>query len=818
MNIFFISPRNTTILAGFLFFFFSAFLHSTGTAYAATFTWTANDPIENVQGYKIYYSTVSGQYNSEDFVDVGNTTTCEIELTFASVLENGTPYYFVITAYSDTSTSDYSENEVAYTYYADESTTPAIDTDNDGLTDDDEITIYNTDPLNDDTDNDGISDGDEISQGTDPTAAQLSVSLLSPEDGATVPAGDVILSCGAVSETSDISHITLFSDISGSWGEDAIYYAGEISSTEPGLIGLYHFNDSIYNSISDEVDVESNIEFSTTSQFGSSAYFSGYDNSITAANTDGRFDITEELTLEAWFYPTDSTPWDYIISKASDTFSYPYVNYAIGYYSSTSSLLFAVSIDGQKYMVMTNEIPLNQWHHIVGTFSSSDNVLNIYLDGQLADSLEVSGSLDTTSTDLLIGGYQYRDDESLNGYIDEIAIYDRALTAEEVSEHYAFNFRNAVADFPTQLNEARTYEWNCKATDTVNQAAFSQTNTFSTVLEAMPKEEQTVYEDGEDSTTSGWTIYDNDPSGATISNVFDQDRQSRVILLEGDEFQNGYLLRNEDFSNWQNSNQFLATWSMKFSEYYTVYFNIQTDIGQIYLYYTPVDENKQISENYIHVGLGTNTASGEWVTITRDLLQDLQSILPGATILEINSFLIRGSGSVDDISLSHNRNIYEDAESGTIDGWDIYDNSPEGATITNVFDTDTQSRVIQLKGEGFQNGYRLRNKDFSYWQNNTQFVATWSMKFSEYYTIYFNIQTDIGQIFLYYTPVDENKPISENYIHVGLGTNTASGEWVTISRDLSQDIQRLLPESTILEINSLLVRGSGSMDNISLSN
>lgn len=45
------------------------------------------------------------------------------------------------------------------------------DTDNDGLTDGDEVNIYGTDPLKYDTDDDGISDGDEIALGTDPLSS-----------------------------------------------------------------------------------------------------------------------------------------------------------------------------------------------------------------------------------------------------------------------------------------------------------------------------------------------------------------------------------------------------------------------------------------------------------------------------------------------------------------------------------------------------------------------------------------------------------------------------------------------------------------------
>lgn len=46
----------------------------------------------------------------------------------------------------------------------------SADQDNDGLVDGDEVNRYNTDPTNPDTDGDGLSDGDEVnSYGTDPT-------------------------------------------------------------------------------------------------------------------------------------------------------------------------------------------------------------------------------------------------------------------------------------------------------------------------------------------------------------------------------------------------------------------------------------------------------------------------------------------------------------------------------------------------------------------------------------------------------------------------------------------------------------------------
>ncbi|MEZ4607028.1 MAG: hypothetical protein R2865_09585 [Deinococcales bacterium] len=43
------------------------------------------------------------------------------------------------------------------------------DSDDDGLSDSDEVNVHGTDPNDADSDNDGVLDGDEVANGTDPT-------------------------------------------------------------------------------------------------------------------------------------------------------------------------------------------------------------------------------------------------------------------------------------------------------------------------------------------------------------------------------------------------------------------------------------------------------------------------------------------------------------------------------------------------------------------------------------------------------------------------------------------------------------------------
>jgi hypothetical protein len=49
-----------------------------------------------------------------------------------------------------------------------------VDTDDDGISDSDEINIYGTDPTDPDTDNDGFTDGYEIANGLDPNSPNSS--------------------------------------------------------------------------------------------------------------------------------------------------------------------------------------------------------------------------------------------------------------------------------------------------------------------------------------------------------------------------------------------------------------------------------------------------------------------------------------------------------------------------------------------------------------------------------------------------------------------------------------------------------------------
>jgi hypothetical protein len=153
----------------------------------------------------------------------------------------------------------------------------------------------------------------------------------------------------------------------------------------------------------------------------------------------------------------------------------------------------------------------------------------------------------------------------------------------------------------------------------------------------------------------------------------------------------------------------------------------------------------------------------------------------------------------------------EDAEDGDTAGWHVYDNNPPGS-IYNVIDNG--GRAISLVGGGIRTGYKYPypNK----WNDAEHKSAQWSMKYSESYYVFFSCDTTSGHRYIYYTNVDYDILGTGQYVHHGLGSWTTDGDWHTFTRNLEDDLHDAQPSVDIIDINAILFRGSGRVDNIML--
>ena len=74
-------------------------------------------------------------------------------------------------------------------------------------------------------------------------------------------------------------------------------------------------------------------------------------------------------------------------------------------------------------------MPLNTWTHLTATYDGA--TLRMFVNGVQASSRAVTGLTATTSGALRIGGNSVWG-EYFRGLIDEVRIYNRALTAAEI--------------------------------------------------------------------------------------------------------------------------------------------------------------------------------------------------------------------------------------------------------------------------------------------------------------------------------------------------------------------------------------------------
>ncbi|MBI3211028.1 MAG: LamG domain-containing protein [Candidatus Solibacter usitatus] len=77
-------------------------------------------------------------------------------------------------------------------------------------------------------------------------------------------------------------------------------------------------------------------------------------------------------------------------------------------------------------------IPLNTWTHVAMTFDSATGLQVAYVNGRAVNSTTSVGAILSTSRNVLIGREDSTSPRYFNGLIDEVAIFNRALSAAEI--------------------------------------------------------------------------------------------------------------------------------------------------------------------------------------------------------------------------------------------------------------------------------------------------------------------------------------------------------------------------------------------------
>jgi autotransporter-associated beta strand protein len=145
-------------------------------------------------------------------------------------------------------------------------------------------------------------------------------------------------------------------------------------------------------------------------------------------------DTQTAITIDAWIFPAAAPAPVVEYSFGSSAFG-------VHLWIHTDDDVFANFVDatGGDHVVKSGvPMTLNEWHHIAATYDKTSGFGAVYLDGVSVFG-ETLGSFDlATSADLYIGHRPLTGEQFpwFAGLIDEVEIFNRALTADEIQDIY----------------------------------------------------------------------------------------------------------------------------------------------------------------------------------------------------------------------------------------------------------------------------------------------------------------------------------------------------------------------------------------------
>ena len=219
------------------------------------------------------------------------------------------------------------------------------------------------------------------------------------------------------------------------------------------LVGLWHFDEG-----SGAITVADSSGYSNTGtiygatpgvagKFGNALSFDGVDDYVDCGN-DESLDPGDNITIEAWIYPT-SWAHDAYVGIVSKRDAWAGMDWELYYDRATSRI--RVVMGNTVVIHGANTSPsLNAWHHLV--YTKSGSVHKLYLDGVNTDTSTHTITIptgDRVRIGLLGGDFSNR--FAFSGIIDQVRIWDGALTKSDIEYNYSIESRYLLGNIEIDI-------------------------------------------------------------------------------------------------------------------------------------------------------------------------------------------------------------------------------------------------------------------------------------------------------------------------------------------------------------------------------
>ncbi len=217
----------------------------------------------------------------------------------------------------------------------------------------------------------------------------------------------------------------------------------------------------------------------TTGQYGQGYEFDGIDDYIETSLTDNSA-FTNGFTISAWINPNSMGEVNgRILDKSTGLSGDNGFLFAMGGMDYENRIILKLNVGTTA--LSNNNVVYEDWTHILVTVSSGQ-LANFYVNGVLSgtanqDLVQPLSAITTTNA-MRIGNRPGATDRTFDGTIDEVAIYNRVLTTDEITELYEYGLHAINQTMNITLGNEHNHDWKIECENTNELKANSSTYSF----------------------------------------------------------------------------------------------------------------------------------------------------------------------------------------------------------------------------------------------------------------------------------------------------------------------------------------------------
>ena len=209
------------------------------------------------------------------------------------------------------------------------------------------------------------------------------------------------------------------------------------AQSDDGLVAEWHFDEGTGNVLKDSSgNGNDGVIYGATwveGKYGGALSFDGVDDYVEVPDAPELSGGGKDLTVEAWVKP-ESVTQHVVIGKYRDM---SWKDWGINIINNKLHFQYEYKSNNYDSFYGDSILNTNVWYHVAFVYSYTDKKTILYLNGMNDGTRTLPTDLPDTDTPVQIGraGGSYGSVSNFKGLIDEIKIYNSALTAEDIQEH-----------------------------------------------------------------------------------------------------------------------------------------------------------------------------------------------------------------------------------------------------------------------------------------------------------------------------------------------------------------------------------------------